>query len=56
MQVAQFAAGGLTNKEIAERLFVTVSTVEVHLSHVYAKYGVTSRTQLARDMQSESTL
>lgn len=56
MQVAQLAAGGLTNKEIAERLFVTVSTVEVHLSHVYAKYGVTSRTQLARDMQSESTL
>jgi DNA-binding CsgD family transcriptional regulator len=45
-RVAGLAAGGLSNKEIAERLFVTVNTVEGHLSRVYAKLGVRSRRQL----------
>jgi DNA-binding CsgD family transcriptional regulator len=47
-RVAALAAQGLANKEIARALFVSVHTVEVHLSHVYAKLGVHSRTQLAR--------
>jgi len=47
-RVAELAAEGLANKEIASRLFVTVSTVEVHLKHVYAKLGIRSRSQLAR--------
>ena len=42
-RVAELAAEGLSNKEIARALFVTVSTVEVHLSHAYAKLGVRSR-------------
>ena len=46
-QVAELAASGLSNKEIAGRLFVTVYTVEAHLSHAYAKLGVRSRAQLA---------
>lgn len=46
--VAELAAEGLSNKEIARALFVTVGTVEVHLSHAYAKLGVRSRAQLAR--------
>jgi DNA-binding CsgD family transcriptional regulator len=46
-RVAQLAADGLSNKEIAGRLFVTVRTVEVHLKHAYAKLGIRSRTQLA---------
>jgi DNA-binding NarL/FixJ family response regulator len=37
----------LANKEIAARLFVTVHTVELHLSHAYTKLGVRSRAQLA---------
>jgi DNA-binding NarL/FixJ family response regulator len=37
---------GLTNKEIAAALFVTVHTVEAHLSQVYRKLGVHSRTEL----------
>jgi DNA-binding NarL/FixJ family response regulator len=45
--VVELAADGLSNKEIAQTLFVTVNTVEVHLSHAYAKLGVRSRTQLA---------
>jgi DNA-binding CsgD family transcriptional regulator len=46
-RVARLAADGLSNKEIAAHLFVTVHTVEVHLSHVYTKLGVRSRGQLA---------
>jgi DNA-binding NarL/FixJ family response regulator len=47
-QVAELAADGLANKEIASSLFVSVRTVEVHLKHAYAKLGIRSRTQLAR--------
>jgi DNA-binding NarL/FixJ family response regulator len=47
-RVAALAAEGLSNKEIAAALFVTVHTVEAHLSHAYAKLGVHSRGQLAR--------
>ena len=46
-QVALLAAAGRTNKEIAHALFVTVHTVEAHLSSTYAKLGVRTRTQLA---------
>jgi DNA-binding NarL/FixJ family response regulator len=46
-RVVELAADGLSNKEIAKRLFVTVHTVELHLSHAYAKLGVRSRAQLA---------
>lgn len=45
--VVELAAEGRTNKEIARALHVTVHTVEVHLSHAYAKLGVRSRAQLA---------
>jgi DNA-binding NarL/FixJ family response regulator len=46
-RIAGLAAAGLTNKEIAARVFVTVRTVETNLSKVYAKLGVRSRTELA---------
>jgi DNA-binding CsgD family transcriptional regulator/tetratricopeptide (TPR) repeat protein len=46
-RVAELAARGLSNKEIARSLFVTVNTVEAHLSHAYAKLGIRSRAQLA---------
>ncbi|MEU6844367.1 LuxR family transcriptional regulator [Streptomyces sp. NPDC046716] len=44
--VATLAASGLTNAEIAGRLFVTTSTVEFHLSRVFRKLGITSRRQI----------
>jgi DNA-binding CsgD family transcriptional regulator len=47
-RVAELAAAGLSNKEIAGRLFIAVHTVEVHLSHAYAKLGIRSRAQLQR--------
>jgi DNA-binding CsgD family transcriptional regulator len=45
-RVGQLAAGGMTNKEIAQTLFVTIKTVEVHLSHAYRKLEISSRAQL----------
>ncbi len=47
-QVAELAAAGLANKEIAGTLSITVHTVERHLSRAYAKLGIRSRSQLAR--------
>jgi DNA-binding CsgD family transcriptional regulator len=47
-RVAELAASGLANKEIATALSITVHTVEAHLSHTYAKLGVSSRSQLQR--------
>ena len=45
-RVAQLAAEGMSNKEIAQTLFVTIKTVEVHLSHAYRKLEISSRAQL----------
>jgi DNA-binding CsgD family transcriptional regulator len=47
-RVAELAAVGRTNKEIAQALFVTLKTVELHLSHAYRKLGIRSRRQLDR--------
>jgi DNA-binding CsgD family transcriptional regulator len=46
-EVAALAARGLTNREIADRLFVSVRTVEAHVDHVLTKLGFHTRTQLA---------
>jgi len=46
-RVADLAARGLRNREIAEALFVTVKTVELHLGHAYGKLGIRGRSQLA---------
>jgi ATP/maltotriose-dependent transcriptional regulator MalT len=49
-QVAGLAAQGMSNREIAEALFVTLKTVEWHLSHAYEKVGVQSRRELGAAM------
>jgi DNA-binding NarL/FixJ family response regulator len=49
-RVARLAAEGLTNREIALQLVVTVKAVEWHLSHVYRKLGIRSRSGLASSL------
>ena len=49
-RVVDLAAEGHPNKEIAARLFLSVHTVELHLTHAYAKLGVRSRAELAHRM------
>jgi DNA-binding CsgD family transcriptional regulator len=51
-QVAELVARGLTNREAAAELFVSVRAVEANLSRIYAKLGVRSRTELARRLAS----
>jgi DNA-binding CsgD family transcriptional regulator len=46
-RVADLAADGQTNRDIAQALYVTPKTVEVHLSHAYRKLGIGSRRELA---------
>ena len=48
LAVARLVAEGLTNREVAERLFVSPHTVSSHLRHVFSKLGITSRVELAR--------
>lgn len=45
-RVAELAAGGMTNRQIAQTRFLTVKTIETHLSSVYDKLGIRSRRQL----------
>ncbi|MFN2418342.1 MAG: AAA family ATPase [Candidatus Limnocylindria bacterium] len=46
-RVARFVASGATNREAASRLFVSVRAVELHLTNIYRKLGIRSRTELA---------
>jgi DNA-binding CsgD family transcriptional regulator len=48
LTVARLVAEGLTNREVAERLFVSPHTVSSHLRHSFSKLGITSRVELAR--------
>lgn len=47
-RVAAVVAAGRTNKEVAAELFTTVATVEAHLTRIYRKLGIRSRTELVR--------
>ena len=50
-RVARLVAEGRTNREVAAALFLGERTVASHLTHIYAKLGVRSRTELARRLQ-----
>jgi LuxR family maltose regulon positive regulatory protein len=49
--VLRLLAEGLTNAEIAQKLFLTVGTVKVHTSNIYGKLGVSSRIQAVAEAQ-----
>jgi DNA-binding CsgD family transcriptional regulator len=46
-RIAAMAAEGMSNREVAQALFVTTRTVEMHLSNSFRKLDISSRTQLA---------
>jgi len=54
-RVARLAAAGRTNREIAKTLFLSVRTVETHLSRAYHKLGVRSRTELVFALDAPRT-
>jgi DNA-binding CsgD family transcriptional regulator len=54
-KVAELVASGLGNKQIAVALTISVSAVEAHLTRVYAKLGVRSRTELAATVSSRAS-
>ncbi|MFL5690282.1 MAG: response regulator transcription factor, partial [Ktedonobacteraceae bacterium] len=45
LEVLQLLAGGASNQEIATALVVTPGTVKLHVSHIFSKLGVNSRTR-----------
>lgn len=53
-RVASLVAQGMTNREIAAQQFTTVATVEAHLTRIYSKLGIRSRTDLARRVSDGS--
>ena len=52
-QVAELVASGMTNREVATRLFASVRTVEGHIAAVYRKLGIRSRSELAGRLGKE---
>ena len=52
-RVAQLAAEGLTNRQIAQALFVSQATVVTHLSHCYQKLDISSREKLAAALEDQ---
>ena len=54
--IAQLVVQGLTNRETARRLFIADKTVQYHLTRIYSKFGIRSRTDLARIYPNEAEL
>jgi DNA-binding CsgD family transcriptional regulator len=55
LQIARLAAGGMSNREIGEKLYLSPRTVGSHLYRIFPKAGITSRSQLAEWLSREAT-
>ncbi len=55
LRIARLAAAGRSNRQIAQELYVTLKTVEAHLSRAYAKLGIDRRGQLSATLQGEKS-
>ena len=49
LEVVRHIAAGLSNRQIGERMFISLGTVKAHLSHIFTKLGTPSRAHLAAD-------
>jgi DNA-binding CsgD family transcriptional regulator len=47
--VVELVAEGLTNPQIGERMFISRRTVQTHLTHIFGKVGISSRSELAAE-------
>jgi DNA-binding CsgD family transcriptional regulator len=56
LRVAQLTASGLTNREVAARLFISPKTVEANLARVYRKLNIRSRAELGARLKSIETI
>jgi predicted ATPase/DNA-binding CsgD family transcriptional regulator len=54
LEVVRLVSEGLRNEAIARRLFIAPGTVKVHLSHIFAKLGITTRTELAAQANAQN--
>jgi DNA-binding CsgD family transcriptional regulator len=53
--VARLVALGMANRQVANELFVSIKTVQFHLTHIYAKLGISSRAELAAQFRDTET-
>jgi DNA-binding CsgD family transcriptional regulator len=53
--VARLVAAGMGNRQVAAELFVSIKTVQFHLTHIYAKLGINSRGELAAQFRDQDT-
>ncbi|HYI16934.1 MAG TPA: LuxR C-terminal-related transcriptional regulator, partial [Thermomicrobiales bacterium] len=53
--VARLVAAGMGNRQVASELFVSIKTVQFHLTHIYAKLGISSRGELAAQFRDQET-
>lgn len=56
LEVLRLVAAGLSNRQIADKLIVTVGTVKRHLNNIFGKLSVSSRTQALMRAQEEKLL
>jgi DNA-binding CsgD family transcriptional regulator len=54
-EIAELVSSGLSNKQIATRLFISKRTVDAHVDHIYGKLEISSRVQLAVWLQNQLT-
>ena len=53
--MARLVAVGMSNRQVASELFISIKTVQFHLTHIYAKLGVSSRAELAAQFRDNET-
>jgi DNA-binding CsgD family transcriptional regulator len=53
LAVARLVAAGMSNRQVAAELFISIKTVQFHLTHIYSKLNLTSRTELAAHLRND---